>query len=215
MCNGERFGRLLAKWVFLLLNTIRSNTLAIWCKELTQDPNGGKDWRQKEKAVAEDETVRRHHWLNGHEFEPTPGDSAEQGWGAAQQVAESRTWLSDRTTTTTRRRQSREPDGRIWSLQSRREEKKLPPGKLGVEGRVSVMSCLRAWTPITRRDDLQPKSWGKNQVPQTPCGRMGSGGETLSLVEVGMSRTSWEFFPVLGLLHFLNLSRHQNSPRHI
>ena len=64
---------------------------------------------------------------------------------AAQQVAKSRTWLSDWTIT--RRRQSREPDGRIWSLQSRSEEKKLPPGKPGVEGRVSVMSCLRARTP--------------------------------------------------------------------
>ena len=29
----------------------------------------GKDWRQEEKRVAEDEKVEWHHWFNGHEFE--------------------------------------------------------------------------------------------------------------------------------------------------
>jgi len=43
-----------------------------------QDPDYGKDWRQKEKGVAEDEMVRWHHWLNGHEFEQTPGNGEGQ-----------------------------------------------------------------------------------------------------------------------------------------
>ena len=30
---------------------------------------------QKKKRAAEDEMVRRHHQLKGHEFEQTPGDS--------------------------------------------------------------------------------------------------------------------------------------------
>ena len=30
---------------------------------------------QKEKRIAEDETVRLHHQLNGHEFEQTLGGS--------------------------------------------------------------------------------------------------------------------------------------------
>ena len=34
-----------------------------------KDLVAGKDWRQKEKRAAEDEMVRQHHWLNGHEFE--------------------------------------------------------------------------------------------------------------------------------------------------
>ena len=29
--------------------------------------------------MTEDEMVEWHHWLNGHEFEQTPGDSEEQG----------------------------------------------------------------------------------------------------------------------------------------
>ena len=34
---------------------------------------------EKEKRVAEDEMFRYHHWLNGHEFEQTLGDSEGQG----------------------------------------------------------------------------------------------------------------------------------------
>ena len=41
--------------------------------------DAGKDWPQKEKGLAEDEMVRKHHALNGHEFEQTPGDSEGQG----------------------------------------------------------------------------------------------------------------------------------------
>ena len=40
-----------------------------------KDPDAGKDWRQKEKGTTEDEMVGWHHWLNGHEFEQTLGDS--------------------------------------------------------------------------------------------------------------------------------------------
>ena len=34
-----------------------------------KDPDAGKDWRKKEKRMAEDDMVRWHHWLNGHETE--------------------------------------------------------------------------------------------------------------------------------------------------
>ena len=44
-----------------------------------KDPVAGKDWRQKEKGMAENEMVRQHHWLNGHEFEQTLGHSEGQG----------------------------------------------------------------------------------------------------------------------------------------
>ena len=32
------------------------------------DPDAGKDWRQEEKGMTEDEMVGWHHWLE-HEFE--------------------------------------------------------------------------------------------------------------------------------------------------
>ena len=44
-----------------------------------KDPVAGKDRGQEEKWVTENEMVGWHHWLNGHDFEQTPGDSEEQG----------------------------------------------------------------------------------------------------------------------------------------
>ena len=35
-----------------------------------KDPDAGKDWRQEEKGMTEDEMVGWHHqWCDGHEFE--------------------------------------------------------------------------------------------------------------------------------------------------
>ena len=44
-----------------------------------KDPDSGKGWGQEEKALTEDEMVRWHHRLNGHEFEQTLGHSGELG----------------------------------------------------------------------------------------------------------------------------------------
>ena len=41
-------------------------------------PDNRKNWRSKEKGVAEDEMVRQHHQLSGHESETIPEDSAGQ-----------------------------------------------------------------------------------------------------------------------------------------
>ena len=34
-----------------------------------EDSNAGKDWRQEEKGMTEDEMAGWHHQLSGHEFE--------------------------------------------------------------------------------------------------------------------------------------------------
>ena len=44
-----------------------------------KDPDAGKDWRQEEKGMAEDEMVGWHRRLNGHEFNQALGDSEGQG----------------------------------------------------------------------------------------------------------------------------------------
>ena len=54
-----------------------SSTLATSCWELTH-------WKRpwcwgQEKGVTEDEMIGWHHWLNGLEFEQTPGDCRGQG----------------------------------------------------------------------------------------------------------------------------------------
>ena len=61
--------------------TWNSNTLAIWCKSwlIWKDPGPGKDWRQEEKGMTEDEMVGWPHRLNGHESEWTLGVGDGQG----------------------------------------------------------------------------------------------------------------------------------------
>ena len=44
-----------------------------------KDPDAGKDWRCEEKGMREDEMVRRHHQLDGHECEPALGFGDGQG----------------------------------------------------------------------------------------------------------------------------------------
>ena len=48
-----------------------SNSSATWRKEwlIWKHPDAGKDWRQEEKRMTEDEVVGWHHQLNAHEFE--------------------------------------------------------------------------------------------------------------------------------------------------
>ena len=44
-----------------------------------KDPDAGKDWRQEEKGMTEDEMVGWHLWLKGHEFEQALGVGDGQG----------------------------------------------------------------------------------------------------------------------------------------
>ena len=46
---------------------------------IRKDPDAGKDWRQEEKGMTEDEMVGWHHRLNGYEFRWTPGVDDGQG----------------------------------------------------------------------------------------------------------------------------------------
>ena len=41
--------------------------------------DAGKDWRQEEKGMTEDEMVGWHHWLDGHKFEQALGIGDGQG----------------------------------------------------------------------------------------------------------------------------------------
>ena len=46
---------------------------------IRKNPDAGKDGRQEEKGMTEDEMFKWHHQLNGHEFEQAPGDGEGQG----------------------------------------------------------------------------------------------------------------------------------------
>ena len=46
---------------------------------IRKDPEAGKDWRQEEKGMTEDEVFWCHHQLDGHEIEQALGVSDRQG----------------------------------------------------------------------------------------------------------------------------------------
>ena len=71
----------------------------MWRADSLEKTGAGKDWRQKEKGAAEEEMVRWHHRLNGHEFEQVWEIVKDrEAWHAAVHgVAKSQTQLSDWT----------------------------------------------------------------------------------------------------------------------
>ena len=62
-----------------------------------KDPDAGKDRRQEEKGMTEDEMVGWHHRLNGQEFVQAPGNGERQGSLAccSHGVAESDTTVTE------------------------------------------------------------------------------------------------------------------------
>ena len=61
-------------WIFIGRTEVEAETPILWPPAVKswliwKDPDAGKDGRQEEKGMIEDEMVGWHHWLNGHEFE--------------------------------------------------------------------------------------------------------------------------------------------------
>ena len=71
-------------WILIGRTDAEAETPILWLPDakkwlIWKDPGSGKDWRQKEKEATEDEMVGWHLWLDGHEFEQTPGVGDGQG----------------------------------------------------------------------------------------------------------------------------------------
>ena len=95
-------------WIFIGRNDAEAEAPILWPpdakSQLTgKHPDSGKDWRQDEKEVAEDEMIGYYSLLNGHEFKQTLGESGGQKSLVCCEihgVAKSQTWLSNWTTAT-------------------------------------------------------------------------------------------------------------------
>ena len=76
-------------WIFIGKTDAEAEASILWSpdadSQLTgKDPDAGKDWRQEERGMTEDEMAGWHHWLNGLEFEQTLGDRRDrEAWCAA------------------------------------------------------------------------------------------------------------------------------------
>ena len=71
-------------WSWIFIERIDAEAPILWPPNVKswligQDPDAGKNWRQKEKGATDDEMARWNHRLNGCEFEQTPGDGEGQG----------------------------------------------------------------------------------------------------------------------------------------
>ena len=71
-------------WTFIGRTDAKAEAPVLWPPDVKSQLTGkesdaGKDWRQEEKGMTENEIAGWHHQLSGHEFEQTPGDGEEQG----------------------------------------------------------------------------------------------------------------------------------------
>ena len=70
-------------WIFIGWTDAEAEAPKFWPPDVkswlaVKEPDSGKDWRQKEKGTMEDEMIRWHYWLNGHEFEQILWDNGGQ-----------------------------------------------------------------------------------------------------------------------------------------
>ena len=71
-------------WIFIGGTDTKAETPILWPHDeknwlIWKDPDAGKDWRQEEKGMTEDEMVAWHHQLDGHGFGWTLGVGDGQG----------------------------------------------------------------------------------------------------------------------------------------
>ena len=91
-------------WVFFGRNDAKAETLVLWPLHakswlIGKDSDAGRDWVQEEKGMTEDEMAGWHNWLDGREFEWTPGVGDGQGglvccdsWGCKE--SDTTEWLN-------------------------------------------------------------------------------------------------------------------------
>ena len=94
-------------WDFFVGNDAKAETPVLWPPHtkswlIGKDSDAGKDWGQEEKGMTEDEMAGWHHWLDGREFEWTPGVGDGQGglaccdsWGHKESETTERVIWSD------------------------------------------------------------------------------------------------------------------------
>ena len=97
-------------WIFIARTDSETEVPIFWPPDansqlIGKDPHAGKDWRQEEKEMTEDQMVGWHHHPDGHEFQHTLGDGEgkERLTCCSPGVTKTQTQLSNWTTTATDR----------------------------------------------------------------------------------------------------------------
>ena len=123
-------------WIFIGKTRAKAEAPIHWPLDVKnwliwKDPDAGKDWRQEDKQMTEDEMVGWHHWLNGHEFEQAPGVGDAQGnlacyspWGCKElDTTEQLRWTDSESQMERKkserereRKEEREGERKVWGL---------------------------------------------------------------------------------------------------
>ena len=119
-------------WDFFARNDAKAETPVLWPPHVKSwlveiDPDAGRDWGQEEKGTTEDEMAGWHHWLNGREFEWTPGVGDGQGglvccdsWGRKESDTTELNWsVGDKEMNS------------VWGRTGEREQVWVSPLKVG------------------------------------------------------------------------------------
>ena len=69
-------------WIIIGRTVAEAEAPVLWSPDVSswlvgKDPDAGKDWRQKENGMSENEMAGWHYWCNGHEL----GQTLEDGEG--------------------------------------------------------------------------------------------------------------------------------------
>ena len=87
-------------WIFTGRTDAETEAPVLWPPDVKnwlngKDPDAGKDWRQEEKGMTEDEMVGWHHWRDGHEFEQALGvGDGQRGPACYSPWGRKETWLN-------------------------------------------------------------------------------------------------------------------------
>ena len=80
--------------IFIGRTDAEVEALLLWLMKnwlIGKNPDAGKDWRQEEKRMTENEMVGWYPWFGGHEFEQALGvGDGQKAWSAADMTA----WLN-------------------------------------------------------------------------------------------------------------------------
>ena len=138
-------------WMFIGRTNAEAEAPVHWPPDVKswlvgKDPSAGKDWRQEEKGVTEDQMVGWHHQLNGYEFEQTLGDSKGQGSLAVPQSLGSQRVGHDLVT----------------------EHQQIPGGCVGKKGAQDSQQKHRN-CKSTRASLGSPQDWGASLTGGEPC----------------------------------------------
>ena len=161
-------------WTFIERTDGEAEAPMLWPPDVKilligKDPDAGKDWRQEEKGMTEDETVGWHHWFNGHEWASSGGLWRTGKPGVLQSMGSQRVghdWATQQQQIKTRIIKSTETEVKMWFQELVEGEDGELMFKAGILN-PGPRTCPRPWT-VRSQAAWQEVSGGPSE-PRSIC----------------------------------------------